>query len=38
MRWTVIIHDDFDLEIESLAEDLQDEVLAHASLSACRWR
>lgn len=34
MRWTVIIHDDFDLEIESLAEDLQDELLAHASLLA----
>jgi len=34
MRWTVILHDDFDDELALLAEDLQDEVLAHASLLA----
>ena len=34
MRWTVILHDDFDSELGSLAEDLQDELLAHASLLA----
>ena len=34
MRWTVILHDDFYSELGSLAEDLQDELLAHASLLA----
>lgn len=34
MRWTVILHDDFDDELGLLAEDLQDEVLAHAHLLA----
>lgn len=34
MRWTVILHDDFYDELGSLAESLQDEVLAHASLLA----
>jgi hypothetical protein len=34
MRWTVILHDDFDDELALLAEDLQDEVLAHANLLA----
>lgn len=34
MRWDVIFHDDFDNELALLAEDLQDEVLAHAKLLA----
>jgi hypothetical protein len=34
MRWVVIFHDDFDDELALLAEDLQDEVLAHAKLLA----
>lgn len=34
MRWTVILHDDFDDELALLTEGLQDEVLAHASLLA----
>lgn len=34
VRWTIILHDDFDDELGSLPEDLQDEVLAHASLLA----
>jgi hypothetical protein len=34
LRWTVILHDDFDDELGSLAEELQDEVLAHAGLLA----
>lgn len=34
MRWDVIFHDDFDDELALLAEDLQDEVLAHAKLLA----
>lgn len=34
MRWDVIFHDDFDKELALLAEDLQDEVLAHAKLLA----
>lgn len=34
MRWTVILQDDFDHELGLLAEDLQDEVLAHANLLA----
>ena len=34
MRWTVILHDDFDDELALLAKDLQDEVLAHVSLLA----
>jgi hypothetical protein len=32
MRWTVLFHDEFDLEVQKLAEDLQDELLAHAML------
>ena len=32
MNWTVLFHDDFVGEFDSLAEDLQDEVLAHAKL------
>lgn len=34
VTWTVLLHDDFDGEFASLAEDLQDEVLAHAKLLA----
>ena len=34
MGWDVIFHDDFDDELALLAEDLQDEVLAHAKLLA----
>lgn len=34
MRWNVIFQDDFDNELALLAEDLQDEVLAHAKLLA----
>lgn len=34
MRWEVILHDDFGDELALLADDLQDEVLAHASLLA----
>lgn len=32
--WTVILHNDFDDELGSLSEGLQDEVLAHANLLA----
>ena len=32
--WTVIFHDDFDDEFSLLADDLQDEVLAHAKVLA----
>jgi hypothetical protein len=32
MRWTVLFHEEFDKEFQGLAEDLQDEVLAHALL------
>ena len=34
VNWTVLFHDDFDGEFASLAEDLQDELLAHAKLLA----
>jgi hypothetical protein len=34
VSWTVLFHDDFDKEFASLAEDLQDELLAHAKLLA----
>jgi len=34
MTWTVLFHDAFDLEFEALADDLQDELLAHAQLLA----
>lgn len=34
MSWTVIFHDDFDVEFGSLTDDLQDEVLAHAKVLA----
>ncbi len=34
MNWTVVLHDDFDGELDLLPEDLQDEVLAHAGLLA----
>jgi hypothetical protein len=34
MTWTVLFHDAFVLEFETLAEDLQDELLAHAKLLA----
>jgi hypothetical protein len=32
MAWTVLFHEEFDLEVQKLAEDLQDELLAHAML------
>lgn len=34
MRWTVLLHDAFEVELRDLAEDLQDEILAHAQLLA----
>lgn len=34
MRWTVLLHDSFEAELHGLAEDLQDELLAHARLLA----
>jgi len=34
VNWTVLFHHDFDGEFASLAEDLQDELLAHAKLLA----
>jgi len=34
MTWTVLFHDAFDTEFSSLAEALQDELLAHARLLA----
>ena len=32
VNWTVLFHEDFHREFEILAEDLQDELLAHAHL------
>lgn len=32
MSWTILFHDAFDAEFSALAEDLQDELLAHARL------
>jgi len=32
MSWTVLFHEEFDLEFQGFAEDLQDELLAHAKL------
>lgn len=34
MTWIVVFHDAFDAEFSALAEDLQDELLAHAQLLA----
>ena len=34
MPWTVLLHDDFVVEIQVLKEELQDELLAHAHLLA----
>jgi len=34
MTWAVLLHDAFDAEFADLAEDLQDELLAHARLLA----
>ena len=34
MTWTVLFHDAFDTEFGRLAQDLQDELLAHARLLA----
>lgn len=34
MTWVVLFHDAFDAEFADLAEDLQDELLAHARLLA----
>ena len=31
--WSVLFHEEFDLEFQALHEDLQDELLAHAMLS-----
>ena len=32
MPWSVLFHEEFDLEFRALNEDLQDELLAHAKL------
>src|ERR1700704_2566048 len=32
MQWTVIVHEEFDAELQALDEALQDELLAHAVL------
>lgn len=32
MSWSVLFHEDFDAEFESLSASVQDEVLAHAKL------
>ena len=32
MSWTVLFYEEFDLEFQGLAEDLQDELLSHAKL------
>jgi hypothetical protein len=32
MPWTVLFHEEFDLEFQELKEGLQDELLAHAKL------
>lgn len=34
MTWTVLFHDAFDAEFEALVVELQDELLAHATLLA----
>lgn len=34
MKWLVLFHDDFEAELMELHEDLQDELLAHATLLA----
>mgnify|MGYP000007446793 FL=1 len=34
MRWIVLFHDAFDAEFQEMADDLQDELLAHAKLLA----
>ena len=34
MTWSVLFHDAFDVEFTQLAQDLQDELLAHAQLLA----
>ena len=34
MTWTVLLHDDFAVELTTLDEELQDELLAHAKLLA----
>lgn len=32
MHWTVLFHEEFDVEFQALDRDLQDELLAHAKL------
>ena len=32
MKWVVLFHEDFDPEFNALPEDVQDELLAHASM------
>ena len=32
MTWTVLLHDEFVMELAFMAQDLQDELLAHAKL------
>ena len=32
MPWTVLFHEEFDVEFQALDRDLQDELLAHAKL------
>jgi hypothetical protein len=32
MKWTVKLHEKFDLEFDQLGTEIQDELMAHASL------
>jgi hypothetical protein len=32
VKWVVLFHEDFDPEFNALSEDVQDELLAHASM------
>src|SRR5258706_12130704 len=32
MDWTVLFHEEFDVEFQTLEQDLQDELLAHAKV------
>lgn len=34
MRWTVLFHDEFEVEFSALASEVQDELLAHAEVLA----
>jgi len=37
VKWQVSFHDDFAPEFDALAEDVQDEMLAHAKLLEQFW-